>query len=142
MPYRVTFALDIFRGDANRELSRKSLDVMLKCLFELDVLYLQSHPKAPGIYQSGVRYMEEPPGQEEWQDIPTCLAMGTADCEDLAAWRAAELTVRHGIQARPFFQEQRRPDGSYLYHILVRVPPTAQHPRGAVEDPSRILGMR
>lgn len=142
MPYRITFALDIFRGDADRPLSRASLDVMLKTLFDLDVLYLRAHPEAPLLYKSGVRYMEEPAGQEEWQDIPTTLRLGIGDCEDLATWRAAELNVRYGIAARPFFREQRRKDGSYLYHILVRWPPTREHPQGFVEDPSRILGMR
>lgn len=136
MPYRVTYALDIFRGDRERQLSRESLNVMLRCLYDLDCLYLRAHPEVPALYRSGVRYMEEPPGQEEWQDVATCLRMGTADCEDLAAWRAAELTVRDRIPARPVFREQRRADGSYLYHIVV------QYPNGQIEDPSRILGMR
>src|SRR5512147_814184 len=49
-------------------------------LMYVDMKYLQAHPEVPGIYESGVRYEEEPPGQEDWQDIPTCLRMGTADC--------------------------------------------------------------
>lgn len=142
MPYRVTFALDLFRGDKERELSRESLNLMLETLFKLNILYLRRHPETPLVYQSGVRYMEEPPGQEEWQDIPTCLEQGCADCEDLASWRAAELNVSYGIKAYPFFIEQRRADGSYLYHILVQWPPSPQHPKGYVEDPSKILGMR
>lgn len=136
MAYRLCFALDLFSGEKERALSRATLDLMLNTLFQIDVLYLRAHPEAPGIYQSGVRYMEEPPGQEEWQDIPTCISMKIADCEDLASWRAAELVVRHGIAARPIFKEQKLPDGRYLYHIVVLLP------NGSIEDPSRILGMR
>lgn len=136
MPYRITFALDLFNGPRERELSRRTLDVMLDSLFRIDCLYLQAHPDTPWLYQSGIRYMEEPPGQEDWQDIPTCLKMGLADCEDVACWRAAEVTVRQGIRVRPFFREHKRKDGGMLYHILVG------YPDGRIEDPSAILGMR
>ena len=134
--YRITFALDLFNGPKERELSRKVLGIMLRCLLDIDVAYLQSHPEAPLLYKSGVRYMEEPPGQEDWQDIPTTLRMGLADCEDVACWRAAELQVRFGILAEPVFIEQKRDDGSCLYHVLVR------YPDGRIEDPSKILGMK
>ena len=109
---------------------------MLNTLYQIDVLYLQSHPKTPMLYQTNVRYMEEPPGQEEWQDIPTTIRLGIGDCEDLACWRAAELTVRSGVQARPVFIEQMRKNGQYLYHIIVKTSD------GRTEDPSKILGMR
>lgn len=135
-PYRVTFVLDLFNGPDERPLSREVLNEMLRCLFTIDVLYLRTHPQAPWLYQSGVRYMEEPVGQEEWQDIPTCIRIGTLDCEDAACWRAAELVVRQKVNARPKFIEQKRRDGSYLYHIIVELPD------GRTEDPSRVLGMR
>ena len=80
MPYRVTYALDLFNGPHERELSRRALGHMLDCLFRIDVDYLRAHPETPSIYRSGVRYMEEPPGQEDWQDIPTCIRMGIGDC--------------------------------------------------------------
>jgi hypothetical protein len=141
-PNRITFALDLFSGPAERDLSRKSLNILLKALFDLNVAYLEAHPEAPLLYQANVHYMEEPPGQEDWQDIPTTIKIGYGDCEDLASWRAAELNVKYGVKAKTFFKEMKRPDGSYLYHILVMHPPSAQHPQGMVEDPSRILGMR
>lgn len=142
VPYRITFALDLFNGTADRQLSRDTLDIMLRNLLEIDMLYLRYHPDTPSLYDSGVRYMEEPPGQEDWQDIPTTLGLGIGDCEDVSCWRAAELRVRNGIDARPVFREQRRANGSYLYHIVVALPPDAKNPQGSVEDPSRILGMR
>lgn len=142
MSFRITYVLDLFNGPKERELSRKVLAVMLQNLFEIDRLYLQSHPDAPLIYNSGVRYMEEPPGQEDWQDIPTTIKMGIGDCEDLATWRAAELDVRFGIKAVPVFKEQKRNDGSCLYHVLVKYPDGPNGEAGPVEDPSKIMGMR
>lgn len=136
MGYRITFALDLFNGPEERDLSHATLRTLLLSLMYVDMLYLRAHPEVPSVYESGVRYEEEPPGQEDWQDIPTCLRMRTADCEDLACWRAAELRVRHGIKAEPTFTYQLRSNGSYLYHITVKLPD------GRTEDPSRRLGMR
>lgn len=134
--HRVTFVTGLFDGDKERELSHRTLDVLLAALLRIDMTYLRAHPETPDLYQSGVYYQEEPPGQEDWQDVWTSLRMKAADCEDLAAWRAAELNVRLGIRAVPKFIFERRKDGSYLYHIQVQLPD------GRVEDPSRVLGMR
>ena len=134
--YRITFVLDLFKGEHERELSHEALHTLPMALMYVDMKYLQAHPEVPGIYESGVRYEEEPPGQEDWQDIPTCLRMRVGDCEDLACWRAAEYRVRHGIMAVPVFTCKRKPNGGYLYHITVRLPD------GRIEDPSRRLGMR
>lgn len=134
---RVTFGLDLFRGDYERELSREALSIMLHCLYAIDVRYLQDHPDLVPVYRSKVRYMEEPPGQEDWQDAATCVRMGVADCEDLASWRAAERTVREGRPSKPIYVEQARPDGGMLYHIVV-----ADAQGQVVEDPSHITGMR
>ena len=84
----------------------------------------------------GIYYEEEPPGQEDWQDLLTCMKLKASDCEDLACFRAAELRVRHGIMARPTFVHRVRPNGGNLYHVQV------QYPDGRIEDPSRVLGMR
>jgi hypothetical protein len=149
MPYRMTFALapggrrvektlelGLFSGGAEKELSRATLSLMLDFLTELDVLYLRAHPETPRVYQSGVRYMEEPPGQERFQDIPTSIAYKSADCEDLACWLAAERRVRDGKNARAIWVPYPRQDGSTLFHIVVK------HADGSTEDPSRVLGMK
>lgn len=133
---RVTFCVDLFKGDQEQALSHKALCTLLTALAAIDTDYLLAHPEAPDIYQAGVRYEEEPVGQEDWQDIPTTIRMGIGDCEDLACWRAAELRVRYKTQANPTFTYKLRSNGSYLYHI------TTRHPHGLVEDPSRRLGMR
>lgn len=136
MAYRVTYVVDLFSTGSERKLSRDVLDAMLELLFKIDIMYLRRHPNTPWLYHSGVKYQEEPIGQEEWQDIPTTLRLGMADCEDLAAWRAAEMVVRQNINAKPVFIEQRRKDGGYLYHIVVLKPDRT------IEDPSRVLGMK
>lgn len=243
--------------------SHAALKAMLVALTMIDVAELKTYPDLPNLYDSGVRYEEEPLGQEDWQDILTSLKLKVADClpvstlvllddytfaplgslvpgdrimgeaglttvkahlntgkkrvlgidldngktlrctgahrlflatgeeirassvreghslrglrsprlrvrhvrdlaeepcadietdtgrfylpesdavvhncEDLSAWRCAELQVRQGIQAWPCFTYRVRPGGGYLYHIQVR------YPDGRVEDPSRTLGMR
>jgi len=133
---RITYCVNLFKRDQERELSHKALTVLLRTLMAIDVLILRANPTFPLLYQSGVRYEEEPVGQEDWQDAPTTLRMGFGDCEDLACWRAAELRVRYGIDAWPTFTYKVRNNGAYLYHITVR------HPDGQSEDPSRQLGMR
>lgn len=134
--YRITFVLNLFKGDHDRPLSHASLKTLLMSLMHVDCLYLRANKDTPLLYQSGVKYQEEPPGQEDWQDIPTTLKLGIGDCEDLACWRAAELRERYNIMAEPTFIWKVRPNGGYLYHIQVR------YPDGRIEDPSRALGMR
>ena len=131
------FRTDLFRSEADRPRSEQGLRILLGALVELDRLYLAAHPQTPTLYAAGVRYRAEPPGQEEWLDVPHALAAGhrgaPLDCEDLAAWRVAELR-NAGIDARPIFRARRLP-GKWVYHILVGLPD------GTTEDPSRRLGM-
>jgi len=134
--HRIEVVLALFDGHRERDLSNATLDVLLTALTRINVRYLQAHPETPLLRDANIRYEEEPPGQEDWQDIPTCLRMGSADCEDLAAWLAAEYQVRFGVPAHAFYKAFTKKDGGLLYHILVR------RPDGRVEDPSRAKGMR
>lgn len=85
----------------------------------------------PSLYQSGVRYRRESVGSEIWQ-LPTETArIGYGDCEDLAAWRCAELRLQ-GIPARMQVRQVR----AGLWHVTVKLP------NGKTEDPSRRLGMK
>ena len=110
----------------------------------------ESETVLPPLYASGVVYREEAPGREDWPDIPKVLGLGWGDCEDLAAWRAAELRVA-GVECEPVIKWQwidretmiaqgypaaKLPGrGVWLVHCCVRFPD------GSVEDPSKILGM-
>ena len=105
----------------------------------------------PPLYAAGVVYKEELPGREDWLDAPAVVRQRYADCEDLAAYRAAELRVAGHDDVEPVIKWQWIPremmirqgypvhklpgKGVWLVHCCVR------WPDGRVEDPSKILGM-
>lgn len=130
----IDFRIDLFRSEGDRVNSEKVMMALLAGLCLQNIFFLQGHPGAPSIYRAGVRYQKEPPGQEEWQDIPNMLRTGNGDCEDLACWRVAELRVRHGVKAKPRLT-YKKAGAMFRYHV------TVQYPDGRVEDPSRKLGM-
>ena len=135
MAYSITLVYDAFNGREDAEESLIILGATLDLLIFRNTRYLIQNPRTPLLYQSGVRYEQEPQGLEDWQDIPTCLKMGILDCEDASAWRVAELRVRFGVPARPRIIPQWLEDeGRFDYHIDVWTP------RG-YEDPSVRLGM-
>lgn len=104
----------------------------------------------PPLYASGVYYEEDPPGREDWRDCYTVLKRGKGDCDNLVAWRVAELNAA-GIAAEPVIKYQQVPkavmvqmghptemvpeDGILMIHCSVR------HPDGRIEDVSKNLGM-
>lgn len=86
----------------------------------------------PMLYESGVRYRRESAGEEWWESISDVMhvgAVGEGDCEDLSAWRAAELRYFYGEPARVRIGRTKR--GSF--HAVV------ERGDGTIEDPSRIL---
>lgn len=103
---------------------------------------ISTSPTADSVaLQMGIYYLAEPDGRDDWQDIPDTLERGNGDCEDLATWRCAELRVRLGVDADLGITKSDMPlqSGAALvtmYHIVVVLPD------GAIEDPSRRLGMR
>lgn len=130
---RVEFITSAFRGRTPPAESQAYLQLLLHALANLDAAFLRFNPDTPPLYRSGVRYHREPRGYEQWLQIPCVLAQRWGDCEDLAAWRVAELR-KDGIDAWPCFQ-WRKLQTALVYHIVVCLP------NGLVEDPSRILGM-
>ena len=116
------------------------LQKLLEALTIANVAYLLKYPNTPLLYESGVRYLSEPPGRDDWQDIPDTLARGNGDCEDLACWRVAELRVRFGDRfATRRITVAQLPDDQgrsvTTFHISVFSPFFGR------EDPSRLLGM-
>jgi hypothetical protein len=108
---------------------------LLEALTSVNVAWLGENPTAPRLYESGVRYEEEPLGRDDWQDIPETLALRIGDCEDLGCWRLAELRVRALEHAVPYVK--RSVVGTRtVYHVAVL------RSDGRIEDPSKILGMR
>jgi hypothetical protein len=113
----------------------RALERLLEALCDVNACWLGEHANAPWLYRSGIRYEEEPPGRDEWQDIPETLRRRVGDCEDLACWRIAELRARLGEPAKPYVKRTLYGPRT-VYHVAVR------RADGRLEDPSRILGMR
>lgn len=155
--FDVHFRTALF-SDPSREASdTRALLALVDALIAVDLAYLEwAGPGAPRLYTSGVRYVPEPPGVEIFADIPHVLAAGGGDCDDLVAWRVAELRHtredpraavklvafprRCPVSGRgsaalraPLAPAQNEP--CTLYHVQVR------RGGGAVEDPSARLGM-
>lgn len=126
--YRFTLELDAF-DRLPEPTALELVDLWLVALSLHDEAWIRQ-AGAPELYGSGVRYRPEP--DDTWSDVPACLLAGWADCEDLAAWRAAELRIA-GVRAWPFARLE--PGLPVLYHALVRTPDDT-------EDPSRLLGMK
>lgn len=114
------------------DLAEWTIRPLLGALVELNIGYLERAPDTSLLYEAGVVYRAEAPRRERWLTIPEVLALGHGDCEDLAAYRCAELRVR-GVVC---WLAVRRQPSSSLYHI------TVEGPDGASEDPSALLGMR
>jgi hypothetical protein len=109
----------------------------------------------PPLYASGVRYKEDPPGEENWKDCLAVLKDGHGDCDRLCAWRVAELRA-NGVAAEPLIKWQQVPkdimigmghppdmvpeEGISMVHVLVGFPGWQSDER-LVEDPSKLLGM-
>lgn len=133
-------------GTTQRQYKRfYPLVLCLETLCKINEWHLAQNEYVP-LYQSGVYYQEEPPGEEEWLDIPTLYKQGFGDCEDLACARVGELR-RAGIAAVPAIKSRqfpiprrmRRPNVSNLItlvHVMVLLPDNT------LEDPSAMLGMR
>ena len=113
------------------------LQELLDVTHAINVAWLQRHPEAPRLYDSGIRYRREPRGgidtaenEERFLTWPSMLVARFGDCDDLAPALSAELEVRDGIPARPVAVRVR-----LGYHVLVLLPD------GSTLDPSRQLGM-
>lgn len=136
---RIQFVGDHFAPGVDIEHGMVVLRVLLNALYEIDCDQLERDPSLPSLFKAGVRYKREARGVEEWQDVSETVRRGHGDCEDLACYLAAEITVRHGIAARPDFtlREIVKPDGEVtkMFHIFTRLP------NGVRIDPSRLLGM-
>lgn len=106
-----------------------------------DVDQIQNGLVRVSLYASGVRYKREPLGSEIWQTARECLELGHGDCEDLAAWLAAERICRD-----PDALAALKKLYTTVGPIIKDVRPGLRHclvlDRGTVEDPSKKLGMR
>jgi len=124
---------------------RRSIVSALEGLTRLDQRIIRAHPEVPTVYAAGVRWTAED-GTENWRSIADVLGFdpnvsgnravsrptGPTDCEDVAAWRCADLREREGELAA--FVDVV-PGGLGMWHAVVR------RADGSVEDVSSRLGM-
>lgn len=119
---------------------KRLLLAQLLCLVQFNRAWLEVHPGAPLLYDSGVTFLREPDGAINlWTSIPLVLARRESHCVGLSCWRVAEL--RHqGEDAQPFLQvfHEDRPGFGLVteFHVTVVRGDGETH-----EDPSRKLGM-
>lgn len=139
--YSVTLHTSASFETANEAVAHEVLGSMLECLVQLNVALMRSQ-RFPPLYTTHVRYRQEPLGQENWRDAAIILRDGFGDCEDLSAYRVAELRVMHKVPARCVFRWRtfvvEGKTRVKLYHILVGVP---HEGKMLIEDPSKRLGM-
>lgn len=117
----------------------RAIEKAVDALAAVDEMYLAEHPETPALARSGVRYAREQRGfgqAERWQSIPEILARGEGDCEDLAAWRIAELR-RRGVPAQPRVVAAGK-NAVGRWHIVVSV---STPRKNLIYDPSKELGM-
>lgn len=88
----------------------------------------------PDKVREALNTLEQMTAGERFRDISRIIANGGGDCDNVAAWRCAELNEL-GIAASPYITWRQRPDGGTTYHVIVR------WPDGSSEDPSLLLGM-
>lgn len=88
----------------------------------------------PDKVRAALDALESMTGGERFRDISRIIANGGGDCDNVAAWRTAELNEL-GIAAQPYITWRKRTDGGTTYHVIVR------WPDGSSEDPSLLLGM-
>lgn len=140
---QIQFVLPSF--DPGTKDSVRILSSLVSSLALANLRYLHKNPQTPALYDLGkrglVRYQREPRGKEEWCDLLEVYRRGWGDCEDLAAWRCAELQFRK-IPAVPNIRF-RRVGKQTIYHVTVLTVAEKDGKKGIVEeDPSRLLGMR
>lgn len=112
----------------------------------------------PKLYRSGVRFAPEP-NQGKWEDFADCLTVlknRWGDCDDLVAYRVAELRESGEdpkASIKVYWRQMRnrktrallfKSDGTpmMVYHAQVRRGNLkSKQGLGVVEDPARLLGM-
>lgn len=129
----ISAQLATFEEDMAPEAMAYIIASWVEALAKTNHVYLQIHPDTIPLYDSDVYYQLETPGEEDFFDIPTILDQGFADCEDLAAWRIAELWSI-GEYAAPMITWTEYDNGDIDFHVQVNT-------RLGVEDPSEVKGM-
>lgn len=114
------------------ELFARAVRAALETVALVNYAFLTQH-ECPPLLDSDVVYGEEPPGVEEFVDVPVVRSRGWGDCAHLSAWRVAELRIS-GEPAAFAIEWVDEPHGR-VFHVMVR------RGNGDIEDTSALLGM-
>lgn len=117
-------------GEPNEETLGIALEAATR-LAQHDLALGQIPPIEDAI-KGGIRWQEEPPGQESFDKPSTVLARGWGDCDDLAPWLAAEMRE---TDFDPGASAIAIPSGHNTWHAIV------QGSDGEEYDPSEWAGM-
>lgn len=124
-------SLEIVPLDARRRVVQHLVDALIEINKEVLARF-----ELPPFYHSGVVYKPQTMGRDRWQDAARLLKTGMGACEDLVAWRVAELQMA-GENAHAEVISNVAPNGSMVvYHVVVR------RANSEIEDPSALLGMQ
>jgi hypothetical protein len=106
----------------------------LEGLTGVNEVLMRRDPSIPPLYSTGALWEVRPgdPSELKWRYAPDVAGEGWGDCQDLSAYRAAELRVS-GVDPKAHVRVY--PSGPNSYHAVVA------RGDGSVEDPSVILGM-
>jgi hypothetical protein len=106
----------------------------LEGLTGVNEVLMRRDPSIPPLYSTGALWEVRPgdPSELKWRYAPDVAGEGWGDCQDLSAYRAAELRVS-GVDPKAHVRVY--PSGPNSYHAVVA------RGNGSVEDPSVILGM-
>lgn len=114
--------------------NKPALDAALEGLVRLNVQMFRTRAAqgrpVPSVYKAGIHWQRDK--GETWDTADIVQRRGYGDCEDLAAWRAAELRLR-GVAASAVVRPSNSP--GVAWHAIVELP------NGQFEDPSAKLGM-
>lgn len=112
----------------------QEIKILLDALAGIWGRHMRAHP-VPPLYSSGVRYREElahGSGIEDWACPWRVIKRGWGDCDDLVAYRVAELLAAGEAASVQVLRKR----GTKRFHVRVR------RANGAVEDPSIRLGAK
>lgn len=109
--------------------SPEVLEAFLEGMTALNTAIIRAED-LPSVYEVA-RYRREAKGREDWRHAGIIERSGYGDCEDLAAYRAAELRVFDGEAARVKVVRT----GKKTLHAVV------ERADGSIEDVARALGM-
>jgi hypothetical protein len=104
---------------------------LVETLVARNMQLLAARPTFPKLALSLVAYVANP---LLWQDAVSCLKAGKGSCQDLAAWRIAELRLS-GEPDAGVHVEVRETETGPLHHVTVR------RGDGRVEDPTKRLAL-